>query len=353
MIYRSVAFNFFLFFISIHGIDDSYFLPSYRFIGADTFFNELSRIIIEYEKSADSFALLEPGYDLTKISIFKVLENQKNTYISFLIDPQGNKYVVKQERSNSLKKQLQSVCEALAAYMAEKVGVAAHYVRILPIGMEFIGKKITNQTATLHTFVPGVILREIPEEPFFSLHIKLKNDPAEGIPVTRMGLHKKLIARMSFHPALPRMVALDTFLGNRDRNRGNFLYDKKTNMFYAIDMSLIYDTGHGKVLLPQLVCQQMESMVKNKEVFTHKEYEALKIYQETLRALVSYFTPKRIYGLFHKFASDAGLKEGEFFNQKDVFDSIYAYKCKVKETDAYVKKLIDLLSILLKEGAGR
>ena len=317
----------------------------YRVFRTDFFENELSRVKIEYEKSASAFKVLNPGYDQNNIVPYHSLDKQKSSYIVFVVDDEDNRYVVKQEKNGILKKQYQSVCETLSAFMAEKVGISAHYVRILPIGMSFPGKMVKNQTATLHTLVPGVTVRNLQDNEYEKLDIKQKNDLEAGLPFSEMGFNRRVIANMAMHPALPPIVALDTLIGNRDRNRSNLIYDKKT--FYAIDMALIYDTYYDKVLLAKLACDQVALMIYNKEKFNQSELEALKSYRKTLIALVSYFTPKRIYTLMHKIAFDAGLKDNLFFSGEEVFDMIYEYKCKIKESDFYIKKLIDFLSVLI------
>ena len=49
-----------------------------------------------------------------------------------------------------------------------------------------------------------------------------------------------IIYRMTWHVQLPIIVALDLFICNTDRHRGNLFYDAVTDTFCAIDMDDIF-----------------------------------------------------------------------------------------------------------------
>src|SRR5579863_2130019 len=238
------------------------------------------------------FPLLDPRYDKSTITVYTFLESQKYSYIFFIEDAQDRQYVIKQQKSGSLGKQFRVVCEMLCAHMAELVEIPAHLVRMLSAGLAFPGKFLTDRTASLHTKVPGITVRDLIDHPYAKLDIKQNND--SFLSSDQMGLNKRVISNMALHPTLPLIVALDTFVSNRDRSKANVIYDEKNDAFYAIDMALIYDTSEGRKLLAQLSCDQVESMINKKEIFTALELEGLKRYQETLMQLISYFTPKRI-----------------------------------------------------------
>jgi hypothetical protein len=60
--------------------------------------------------------------------------------------------------------------------------------------------------------------------------------------VERTGLTIEIIQNMAKHPDLPRIVALDTFVGNADRSPPNLYYDEITDRFCGIDMAASFSS---------------------------------------------------------------------------------------------------------------
>src|SRR5581483_4001579 len=242
--------------------------------------------------TANEFMLLDPSYDHDNIVVCKFLEGQKSSYIVFVKDHEGNEYVVKQERGKTLKNQFRSLSEVLCAYIANEISIPSHHVRLLPINMAFPGKFITKRLATLHTVVPGSTIRTLLHDEYAKLDLKQPID--NTLPFDKQGFNERTIASMSLHAQLPHIVALDTFIGNKDRNKANLLYDATTDSFYVIDMSLIYDTTENRKSVAQIACEHVGRMIEKHQTFTDKERDALLTYRSVLQNLVKNFPPKRM-----------------------------------------------------------
>ena len=160
------------------------------------------------------------------------------------------------------------------------------------------------------------------------------------------GLTKRVIESMAFHDDLPAIVALDTFIANRDRNQANLMYDEKGNRFYAIDMALIYDVRYEDLFLPELACLNIKTMIKNKIRFTPKELVALEQYQETLIRLLENFPPKKIYALIDNFIEQSGLHTK--YKAASIEKFLEPYKGAIERSYSENKTLVSLLSRLLK-----
>jgi len=295
---------------------------------------------------ADEFTVLRADYDHDDITVYKFLEEQKNSYIVFIKDVNGNHYVVKQERDRTLKNQFRALCEVLCARIASEIAIPSHHVRLLPVGVSFPGKFIVKRVATLHTLVPGKTIRTLVEGHYAKLDIKQATDT--NVPVEKQGFTERTIFYMSLHPQLPYIVALDTFTGNKDRNKANILYDEETDSFYAIDMSLMHDATQEKQSVVQIACQQVYNMIDRHKKYTDKELQALSQYRLVLQDLVKKFPPKKTCELFDAILMESGLlSQQSGYDEKEINALLSLYKRAIKESYVDVKKLIYLLYILI------
>jgi hypothetical protein len=293
-----------------------------------------------------AFTLLSPSYDHDNIIVYKFLDQQKNSYIVFIKDEEDNHYIVKQEKGRLLKNQFRSLCETLCAHIATQLSIPSHYVKLLPIGMNFPGKFISKRTATLHTKVPGNTIRTSTHNLYSKLDIKQATD--NNLPFDRQGLNERTIFSMSLHPQLPKIVALDTFIGNKDRNKANILYDSVTDAFYAIDMSLMYDIVGNRKSVAQIACEKITYMIEQHQKFSKQELQALNAYRIVLQDLVKEFPPKKIGDLLDALILESGLIGAlSPFAEKDVYALSNVYKRAMKQSYAEVKKLIYLLYVLI------
>ena len=293
-------------------------------------------------RSNPSFEILHEDYDHNTIVVYKNLNDQKHSYIYFIRDHEGRRYVIKQDKAYSLKAEFQVVFEMLSAYMAQCVGVSAHEVELLPIGLSFPGKVILERPATIHTFVPGSTLRERKNISFSRFSIKQGGRPQSSA----KGLTKRVIESMSFHQDLPPIVALDTFIANRDRNKANLIYDKQSDRFYAIDMALIYDLRYEDLYLPEIAIYNIKAMVKNKVLFNKSELMAIQQYREVLLDLLELFPSERIYSLLWDFTEQAGLTQK--YDHQVIHDFLGQYKSAIERSCTSNRYLSALLLKVLK-----
>ena len=292
--------------------------------------------------SAYNFELLNSHYDRSKIMIYDFFKN-----VTFVKDHLGRCYVIKQKNRKTEKKFAKSftvVFEMLSAHIAKQLKIPAHHVRILPVGMNFPGKFIKNQVGTIHTLVPGCMVSKLHDSSYCNIDLKQYNSLQTSS--CKLGLNRKVIADMALHPDLPRIVALDTFLCNRDRNGSNIFYDKVSDRFYAIDMENIYEAGDGRVLVVILSCRKIRRMLENNEYVSNKELQALKRYQETLVRLIDTFPPHKVTDLIHRFAKDARFKKKFLFDKK-VLKLIENTNYKIRKAYSRTKVLVELLTIFI------
>ena len=290
----------------------------------------------------DSFTLLDKSYDHDLIRVNKFLEHQKNSYIFFVSDADGNNYLVKQPRSMFLKDQLSVIFEKLSADIAHEVGILAHSVCIIPAGTSFPGKIIAKRVATLHTVVPGQMIRVLKDGKFAGINIKQTNDMS--VSPENQGLCEENIYYMSLHSDLALIMALDTFIGNRDRNKANVLYDERTGHFYAIDMSCIYTVYKGEKNLALIAYEHLENMIMRKKKFSDDELLSLRAYRDMLKKLVDKFPPDYVFFLLKKYITDTRLIDRHYYTVNDIFFLLNDYKVVISESYKDVNRIIALLS---------
>ncbi len=298
----------------------------------------------QYECSSQ-FALLEPSYDRKKIVVNSVVSSAKSRYISFISDGEKNHYVIKQKRQGGIRKQFQVILEKVSGYIAQTLDIPAHCVELLPAGMAFPGKMMTNRAASILTLVPGIPVKRIKSGPYSRIDLRQSNRPDWS--KEKLGLHKGVISSMRLHPDLARMAALDTFLGNKGRHEANYFYDKVTDRFYAIDMDKVYNSNDDKDLISKIACDQVRVMLDTKKVFRHNVLEGLNLYKETLQQLVELFPPARIYELMDEFSLASGFKKAYL---PEIASRVDGIKSAVRQSHRYVVELLDLLSQLIDFG---
>jgi hypothetical protein len=233
-------------------------------------------------------------------------------YVSF-VSINGIKYLVKQKRKKGFL--LSAVFDALGSHIAESLDEKlAHKVIIIPALKSFVGKRYIQLPATLHTFAPG---RSIKKQwgPYRKMNMKrYVND-----------FSRDIIFWMAKHPQLAQVVALDIFLCNHDRHRGNLFYNARTDSFCAIDMD-----GLFKLCLASTASQSLRSMVAH-GLFPLKTDEALALLalRNALEFLVNKYNPDDMTALFDNFIKEAGL---------DFFSHIEALQLEISQTRSMIKR---------------
>lgn len=273
---------------------------------------------------------------------------QPRSFITFVQDPYGNKYVVKQYRYEKWQSiPATSICELVALEMGHAIGVSLNKACLIPAGVAFIGKK-TEAPASLHTLVPGIAFSEYLELNtglYSELDLKQKDEQKDPL-----GLSRELIYHMSCHKDFPAMVALDTYVSNMGRLRHNFFYDEQTDSFYGIDMA----SSFFKDLCAPSV-HNINRMISDKNThFTQTEGLGLIKYYKALKKLISLYPASVVCSMLDDFAEQAGYHDASFFN-KEVQTSCLALLDKRKRTIQKscknAHKLLSALESLLKKHA--
>lgn len=279
----------------------------------------------------ESSRVLNIDIDTVDAQLIKTLE-MRFCYISF-VRINGEEYIVKQKKSNYFKKIVSVVRDAITAHIAEDFGIA-HRVAIIPAGKKFPGKPRTDWPATLHTIAPGKM-------------VKAQNSKYNGMNIKQadVGFRRDMLSWMMKHPVLIMMVAMDTFLCNHDRHRGNLFYQAKNDSFCAIDMDSSF-----KYNLCALACKNFTAMINNRNLrLSGREIETLITYKEYLEFLIDRHRPEDTLQQYDMFVDSAGFVEGSpaLYTQKIVLE-IERNRRMIKESYKDALRLIPILEQLIK-----
>jgi hypothetical protein len=237
------------------------------------------------------------------VKLIKTLE-MRFCYISF-VEIDGKKYIIKQKKSDCLRKLVGVVRDAVMAHYAEGF-INAHQVDVIPAGQEFVGKPRTDWPATIHTIAPGKMIKD-QKSRFEDMNIKQ----------AEVGFRRDMLAWMIKDPRLIKIVAYDTFHCNHDRHRGNLFYEPKSDSFCAIDMDSAL-----KHNLCALACQNFTQMLHDKKLkLTKKEVAVLIEYNKYLRFLIQNHLPEDTLKTYDDFVAKAGFVDGApFYIEKFVYE---------------------------------
>jgi len=270
------------------------------------------------------------------VSLINTVET-KNCFVSYVM-VSGKQYLVKQKKDS--KKQLAAVRDALAAWIAEALGVA-HKVDVIPWKRNFPGKVRSSWPATLHTLAPGKTVREQRDSKYNAL--RLRQFWARVATFSEKGLTRAIITYMTWHRQLPEIVALDLFIGNSDRHCGNLCYDPNTDTFCAIDMD---DTFNKDLCL--LAYKKLKLMVETDNVpFTRQEIMALTRMRDTLKLLIRRYRPHDIIPKLYFFAHKAGFSRGNKMYNDRIRRKLLFFERMIISSNASAGKLIALLDKII------
>lgn len=284
-----------------------------------------------------TYARLETvDIDTMTASLLRMLE-MRFCFISFVrID--GNEYIVKQKKSNCFRKIVSVVRDSITADTAELFGDIAHKVDIIPAGTKYAGKPRTDWPATVHTIAPGKM-------------IKAQNSPYNRMDIKQadIGFRRDMLAWMAKHPTLLIIVAMDTFLCNHDRHRGNLFYDSRTNSFCAIDMDSAF-----KYNLCSLACKNFTKMLNDKSLrFSKIEIKTLARYKEYLEFLIDTCHPEDTIEKYNYFTEKAGFVPGSSLYTQKIALELDRNRRMIKESYQDVQRLIPILEKLIKTSKKR
>lgn len=261
----------------------------------------------------------------------------KHYYVQYLKDfKNNNHYLMKQKNDNFSvdNKALQAVREALGTFIANECSIPGQQVWIIPAHISFIGKSYENTIATLHTIVPGKMIKETSQ--WHHLDIRMRKEKMGG---WTGGLLKHIITNMSEHQDLSRLVALDTMTGNGGRHNKNFFYDEKTKSFYFIDMGGCFKSDQVEPTI-----RNVEKMLSDPQVkFSKKELSALKSYSAALKHIYEVCPYSTVVEKLSFFLEKASLSAAtmDYINHSIIK--------KLKRTYALLPQLLLLIDTLLYE----
>ncbi|HLC07210.1 MAG TPA: hypothetical protein VJJ26_03405 [Candidatus Babeliales bacterium] len=265
-------------------------------------------------------------------------------YISFVtVSPDDDEYLIKQKKSNCFRKIVSVVRDAITAHIAKKFGIAhhvriAHEVRIIPAGKDFPGKPRADWPATIHTIAPGKMIKA-QNTSYTRMNIKQ----------AKIGFRRDMLQWMAKHPVLLIIVAMDTFLCNHDRHRGNLFYDAKHDSFCAIDMDSAF-----KYNLCALACKNFTAMLNDRSLrLSSKEVKTLTLYKEYLEFLIDTYHPEDTIAKYNEFAQQAGFVEGSPLYTQKIALELERNRRMIMESYEDAKKLVIIVGQLIKKGRKR
>ncbi len=253
-------------------------------------------------------------------------------YISFVeIDCQ--EYIVKQKKSDCIRKIGSVVRDAIMAHYAEDF-INAHMVDIIPAGQSFVGKPRVDWPATIHTVAKGKMIKA-QDSRFNSMNIK-----QAGI-----GFRRDMLPWMAKDPRLVKMVAYDTFFSNHDRHRGNLFYHKKSDLLTAIDMDSAF-----KYNLCALACQNFTAMLNDRKLqLSSKEIIILVQYKKYLEMLIDRHNPQETLEMYDYFTQKAGFVEGSELYTERLALELASNRQVIMQSYQDVQELVKILGKLIEK----
>ncbi len=264
----------------------------------------------------------------------------------FLRDSQNKEWIFKQLTETSPDDQIVLVLEEMASEIARTLNISLNHAEIVAASDWFEHRLLPNFPGTLHLRVPGASVEDNPPWVNFSIQQRIRS-PFQiarmgPLPSEVTGLTKEVIDTMSKHPDLPRIVALDTFLGNNDRSAPNVFYDAKGDRFYGIDM--------GSCLIGNLAqCAHEKILLYSAEIssLSTQELQGLVSYRKTLQSLTEQFPPANMISLLDQLLKKAGFTpNNSLLWNKDVERKLKKWKLAILENYNDSIKLVNLLQEL-------
>lgn len=269
----------------------------------------------------------------------------EDCFISFIADSKGQ-FVVKQIKNFSPDEQFLLVLDALGCYIAKTSDIPINKVTIIPPKIFFIGKKNLEFPATLHVRAPGVSTDQACRYQYIDIHQRFRKENSSmwhrwgPLALEKTGLTLAIIQNMAKHPDLPKIVALDTFVGNADRSSPNLYYDENADHFCGIDMAASFSSP-----LASAACRQMREI--GCTCFTQEELSALENYAHTLEFLIDTWPPERQENFLLKLSQKAGFDPGSFLFDQDVSERIEFHRKYIKDNYKDILELIKIINQII------
>ncbi len=238
------------------------------------------------------------------------------------------------------------IMEEFSSHIAETVNAPINIVEIIPKDIEFIGKNIKERLASLHTFAHGRQLNK----PGLYHDLNIRRQFLLLIKKAKRGLISQrvkerfivsIITEMSRHYQLPIIVALDTFVGNRDRAKSNLFYDQRNDKFFGIDMGQAFRTNLSQFIYKFFVYILDDLSVQ----LNDSELKALISYRNTLKKLIQKNKPETLKILLDEIV----IKSKIDMSNKLIFDQVKKYKNNIEKMYISAGKLVKILDRVIKK----
>lgn len=269
--------------------------------------------------------------DPTHIKLLSTRE-MRFCYISF-VQVNGKTYLIKQKKLDCLRKIVGVVRDSITAHIAESFNIA-HLVDIIPAGKAFPGKPCKEWPATIHSIAPGKMIKE-QESPYKKMKIQQKDG----------GFRLDMLDWMGKHPELIIIIALDVFVCNHDRHRGNLFYNKATNSFCAIDMDSAY-----KYNLCAIAYKNFVSILNNRKInLDNKEVYTLMQFRKHLQFLIDTHHPQDTLMMYDYFSNKAGFVPGSRLYTDRVAAELMSNRAMIVQSYEDAKRLVIVVDKLIRK----
>lgn len=254
---------------------------------------------------------------------------------------------MKQIKNPSPDEQFLLVLDALGCHIAEDSEIPINKITIIPSGVAFSGKNMVELPATLHTLAIGVSTDQKCHYQDVDLHQRFRKENSPmwhrwgPLPTEKSGLTMSVIHEMAAHPDLPRIAALDTFVGNADRSSPNLYYDETRDRFCGIDMAAAFSSP-----LALVACEQLKE--RKKSHFTPHELSALTSYAATLESLIKKWPPEKQERILLKYSAFAGFKKETFLFDQNVDNRIEFHKRCIQDNYRNSLELLEIINRIIK-----
>ena len=169
----------------------------------------------------------------------------------------------------------EQAAEALASEIGTKFGISIQTTKIVPANTMFDGKQ-AGLPGSLHGVAAGKSVNEVfPDRIFNVQHLRYKPS------------NKQIVDDLFMQKDISEISALDTFLGNEDRNPNNLFYDATSKKFTAIDHGRLFTFPYNYNKLKKAIFSEYSRMTPDQKV-------NLRTYNKKLKQLTSTYSPEQL-----------------------------------------------------------
>ncbi len=278
--------------------------------------NIYNKKIILITALLSSFHCAARAMDWRRMTYVRDMSN-RHSNIYLLSGADNSQFLIKQRMACGVHAVFMTVVETFGAYVAQTVGIPGNRVSLVAAREQCPFAELTKYPATLHTFMPGAEVKTVKRFADVSFNLRCTRKNGKGV----CGLTHQHVKNMALHPDLPKIMAVDTFIGNK-RHGANLLYDERADRFYAIDFGATLRSSFGKASVKQL-----SGILANADSFNGAEIEALFSYYKTLKRLLKMHSLQSLMRKLQELTEQAELSPSTPFCK----DATKSYKKYIRE----------------------